>query len=98
LARPPLQAKAFYAAIAAATFLGAMANVVGLNPVTALVWAAVINGVVAVPMMALLLLMGANTKIMGEFRTSNLWNFVGWIATLMMAGVTGVFVITTLLH
>ena len=98
LARPPLQAKAFYAAIAAATFLGAMANVFGLNPVTALVWAAVINGVVAVPVMALLLLMGANTKIMGEFRTSNLWNFVGWIATLIMAGVTGVFVITTLLH
>ena len=98
LARQPLQAKAFYAAIAAATFLGAMANVFALNPVTALVWAAVINGVVAVPVMALLMLMGANTKIMGEFTTSKLWNFVGWIATLMMAGATGVFVLTTLLH
>jgi len=98
LARQPLQAKAFYAAIAAATFLGAMANVFALNPVTALVWAAVINGVVAVPVMALLMLMGANTKIMGEFTTSKLWNFVGWIATAMMAGATGVFVLTTLLH
>jgi hypothetical protein len=98
LARQPLQAKAFYAAIAAATFLGAMANVFALNPVTALVWAAVINGVVAVPVMALLMLMGANTKIMGEFTTPKLWNFVGWIATLMMAGATGVFVLTTLLH
>jgi Mn2+/Fe2+ NRAMP family transporter len=58
----------------------------------------VINGVVAVPVMALLMLMGANTKIMGEFTTSKLWNFVGWIATAMMAGATGVFVLTTLLH
>ena len=98
LAQRNLQNAADSAAIAAATFLGAMANVFALNPVTALVWAAVINGVVAVPVMALLMLMGANTKIMGEFTTSKLWNFVGWIATLMMAGATGVFVLTTLLH
>jgi hypothetical protein len=49
LPRKPLHAKAFYGAIAVATLLGAAANVFALNPVKALVWAAVLNGIVAVP-------------------------------------------------
>lgn len=84
LARRPLQAKAFYTAIAVATLLGATANVASLNPVKALVWAAVINGLVAVPVMALLMLMAANVRIMGQFRITGSWILIGWIATGVM--------------
>ena len=51
LSRKPHAAKAFYGAIAAATFLGAPANIVSIDAVTALVWAAIINAIVAVPVM-----------------------------------------------
>src|SRR6202011_1445551 len=51
LARRPLDAKAFYGAIAAATLIGVLINFVHLDPIKALFWSAVINGVVAVPLM-----------------------------------------------
>jgi NRAMP (natural resistance-associated macrophage protein)-like metal ion transporter len=84
LARRPLQAKAFYAAIAAATLLGAVGNVAAINPVRALVWAAVINGIVAVPVMALLMLMATRRDILGQFKISTSWAVVGWLATGFM--------------
>jgi Mn2+/Fe2+ NRAMP family transporter len=84
LARQPLQAKAFYATIAAATLLGALANVVALNPVKALVWVAVINGIVAVPVMALLMLMSTRHDVLGKFCISRAWVAIGWIATFVM--------------
>jgi NRAMP (natural resistance-associated macrophage protein)-like metal ion transporter len=84
LSRQPLQAKAFYVAIAGATVLGAAANVLEINPVTALVWSAVINGIVAVPVMVLLMLMATREDIMGEFRLSTRLSAVGWAATVIM--------------
>ena len=56
-----------------------------LNPVTALVWAAVINGIVAVPVMALLMVMAANRRVMGRFCISRTWKVIGWLATASMA-------------
>ena len=85
LARRPLHAKAFYGAIVAATFLGAAANIASLDPVTALVWAAIINAIVAVPVMAILMSMATRAKIMGPFRISRLWSVLGWLATGVMA-------------
>ncbi len=85
LAQQPLQAKAFYGAIAVATLLGAGANVFGLNPVKALVWSAVLNGIVAVPVMALLMLMSVSKRIMGRFTVSKAWAILGWAATGTMA-------------
>jgi len=81
LARKPLHAKAFYGAIVVATFLGAAANIVSLSPVTALVWAAVLNAIVAVPVMALLMMMAVDRRVMGTFRISGLWRVLGWLAT-----------------
>ncbi|MGB6602785.1 MAG: divalent metal cation transporter [Steroidobacteraceae bacterium] len=95
-ARKPLQAKAFYATIVAATLLGALENLARLNPVTALVWSAVINGIVAVPLMALLMLMGANPKIMGAFRISGWWSRLGWAATVVMAMAAGGMILSAL--
>jgi NRAMP (natural resistance-associated macrophage protein)-like metal ion transporter len=95
LARRPLQAKAFYGAITVATLLGVGANLFRLNPVTALVWAAVLNGIVAVPIMALLMVMSANHSIMGEFRISRAWRLTGWVATLLMAAAACAFIVST---
>jgi Mn2+/Fe2+ NRAMP family transporter len=88
LARRPLQARAFYGTIAAATLLGAVANVASVNAMQALVWVAVINGIVAVPVMALLMLMAADARILGPFTVSPTWRALGWVATGVMALVT----------
>ncbi len=91
LARRPEQARAFYTAIALATALGAAANIVALNPVKALVWVAVLNGIVAVPLMTLLMLLGSRPEVMGRFRISRRSWFLGWAATVVMGVATGAF-------
>ena len=65
LDRRPRQAKAFYGLIALSTLLGAMLNFVGINPVKALFWTAVINGFLAPPLLVLILFVANNSKIMG---------------------------------
>jgi len=97
LARKPSEAKAFYGAIAAATLLGAAANIASVNAVTALVWAAIINAMVAVPVMCVLMCLAANPRVMGQFVVSRLWRTLGWIATALMAAAAVVFVALTIL-
>jgi NRAMP (natural resistance-associated macrophage protein)-like metal ion transporter len=94
LERKPLQAKAFYGAIAVATLLGAVSNMASLNPMTALVWVAVINGVLSVPVMVLLMMMARSRRIMGQFRISPLLTTIGWIATALMAFAAIAFIFT----
>ena len=92
LARKPKAAKAFYATIALATMVGALINFSPINPIKALFWSAVINGVVAVPVMAIMMILTANPKIMGEFVVGGALRAVGWIATgVMAAAVVGLF-------
>jgi Mn2+/Fe2+ NRAMP family transporter len=93
LARRPLQARAFYATIALATLLGAAANLLGISPVKALVWAAVINGIVAVPVMTLLMLMSRRRDIMGQFTISDGTMAIGWTATAVMGIAAAFFII-----
>lgn len=85
LARRPRQAKAFYVCIAALTLIGAASNAVGLNPIRALVLAAIINGVVAVPLMALVMRLATSPRVMGKFVISRRAAVLGWIATGVMA-------------
>jgi NRAMP (natural resistance-associated macrophage protein)-like metal ion transporter len=96
LSRTPPQAKAFYAAIALATFLGALENVVSLKPLKALVWAAVLNGIVAAPIMALILLLSARRSVMGKFRISNTLAIGGWAAAAVMAAASIAFALLSL--
>lgn len=96
LARKPLHAKAFYGAIAVATLLGAAANVFALNPVKALVWAAVLNGIVAVPVMVMLMLLCTSATVMGEFRISRRSAVVGWAATVVMGVASAAFILAML--
>ena len=84
LARKPKQGKAFYATIAVAMLGGAALNFAPINPIKALFWSAVINGVVAVPVMAVMMLMGRNRKIMGEFVLGGWLLTSGWLATGVM--------------
>jgi NRAMP (natural resistance-associated macrophage protein)-like metal ion transporter len=85
LARKPKKAQAFYLAIATATFIGILINFSPIDPIKALYWSAVINGVVAVPVMAIMMLMAVNAKVMGQFTIPLAMRVVGWGATLIMA-------------
>jgi Mn2+/Fe2+ NRAMP family transporter len=85
LSRRPGQAKAFYGALVAITLVGAAADTLSPNPIAALVWAAVVNGVVAVPVMALAVLMACDARVMQSFVISRRTRLAGWIATTVMA-------------
>jgi NRAMP (natural resistance-associated macrophage protein)-like metal ion transporter len=85
LARKPGRAKAFYAAIAAATVIGGALNFTPIDPIRALFWSAVINGVVAVPVMVMMMLLASRPKVMGRFFLPLPLKIVGWLATAVMA-------------
>jgi NRAMP (natural resistance-associated macrophage protein)-like metal ion transporter len=85
LAKRPERAKEFYGTIAGATMVGAALNFTALDPVRALFWSAVINGVVAVPVMVLIMLMASKPKVMGQFVLRRGLKFMGWLATIVMA-------------
>jgi NRAMP (natural resistance-associated macrophage protein)-like metal ion transporter len=85
LARKPMQARAFYATLTLATMAGASLNFLPISPIKALYWAAVINGVVAVPVMMTLMHMTANPKVMGKFCVHKGLRFVGWVSAGVMA-------------
>jgi NRAMP (natural resistance-associated macrophage protein)-like metal ion transporter len=85
LGRRPLKARAFYATIAVATVVGALLNFTPLDPVKALFWSAVVNGVVAVPIMVMTVLMGTRRDVMGDFVLGPLLKALGWLATAVMA-------------
>jgi NRAMP (natural resistance-associated macrophage protein)-like metal ion transporter len=88
----PNKAKQFYAVLAVATIVGLALNFVGLNPIRALFWSAVINGVVSVPLMVVTMLMAANRKVMGEFTLPPYLRVMGWVATaVMLAASVGLF-------
>jgi NRAMP (natural resistance-associated macrophage protein)-like metal ion transporter len=97
LARKPMQAKAFYATLALATLTGAAMNFLPVSPIKALYWTAVINGVVAVPVMVTVMHMTANPKIMGGFPVHDGLRLVGWISTAVMAIAAIAMAITALL-
>lgn len=96
LSRAPLAAKAFYASIALATLLGALANFLHISPIKALLWAAVLNGVVSVPIMVMVMLLGSRADVMGKFHISVRLKLTGWAATLVMATASAVFLCSSL--
>jgi NRAMP (natural resistance-associated macrophage protein)-like metal ion transporter len=96
LGRLPVAAKAFYGTIALATLLGIGINFVGIDPIKALFWTAVINGVVAVPLMVVMMVMTAEPEIMGRFTLPRpLW-IMGWLATAVMGATVAAMVGTWL--
>jgi Mn2+/Fe2+ NRAMP family transporter len=82
----PWDAVGFYAVIGAATLLGIAIDWSGLDPIKALFWSAVINGVVAVPIMLAMMLVVNKQSRMGKFTAPRSVTMLGWAATLVMAG------------
>jgi len=92
LERKPKEAVRFYGAIVAATLVGSLLNFYGIDPIKALFWAAVLNGLVAAPLMVVIMSMASSPKVMGKFTIPRYLRLVGWIATTMMLCVClGVF-------
>jgi NRAMP (natural resistance-associated macrophage protein)-like metal ion transporter len=85
LSRPPRDAKAFYGTIAVATLVGILINFSTLDPIKALFWAAMLNGVVAVPLMIVIMLMAVQKRVMGEFTLPPALWALGWLCTGAMA-------------
>ncbi len=77
-------AKDFYAIIAISTLLGVILDFSGVDPIKALLWSAVTNGIVAVPLMAALMHMATKKELMGKFVISRKMKLLGWIATTVM--------------
>jgi len=87
----PRQARAFYGTIAAATLGGVALNFSALDPIKALYWAAVVNGVLAAPLMAVIMVIASNPRIMGRLTLPAWMRAVGWVATAVMAAATAGF-------
>ncbi|HEX8375064.1 MAG TPA: divalent metal cation transporter [Geminicoccaceae bacterium] len=96
LARAPLEARAFYVALAAAVLVGVAVNFTGIDPIRALYWSAVVNGIVAVPVLAMMMLIAARPDIMGEFTVGAPLRAVGWVATAVTAACVVAMAVTGL--
>ena len=87
----PLSARLFYGTIAATTLAGASLNGVGMDPARALYWAAVVNGLLAAPLMAAMMLIARNPRAMGRLSVSNRTMVLGWAATAVMFAASALF-------
>jgi Mn2+/Fe2+ NRAMP family transporter len=92
LENTPKQAPRFYLTIAGATAIGILFNFFHVDPIRALFWSAVLNGVFAAPVMAVIMHMASSAKVMGQFAIPPYLKVVGWVGTVVMFGVcAGVF-------
>ena len=85
LGRKLLQARGFYMIVAVATLLGVGLNFTPVDPVKALYWSAVLNGVISTPIMAVIMLMAVRADVMGKFVIGRRLKVLGWLATSVMA-------------
>lgn len=87
------QASMFYGVIIISMFLGLGMNFIGLNPIKALIYSAVLNGIVAPIIIVLILLIARNTHIMGEWKNGKTSATLGWILALLMtcSGVAAIY-------
>ncbi len=93
LNRKPLEAKAFYSVIALATLGGLGINFLSIDPMRALYWSAVVNGLLAPPLMLVTMLIARNPRIMGRLTISPLLAFGGWLSTAVMALIAVIFLV-----
>ncbi len=98
LSKTLTQARGFYGVIALATMVGVVLNVLHINPMQALVYTAIINGVVAVPLLVLILLVANNRAIMGPHTNGRLANTIGIVTTLAMGAAAVAMVASNVWH
>jgi NRAMP (natural resistance-associated macrophage protein)-like metal ion transporter len=90
------EARLFYATIAVTTMLGCLVNFTSIDPAKALYWAAVVNGVLAAPLMAVMMLIVRNKRAMGRLTISTGMTVLGWVSTGVMALASAIFFAFTL--
>lgn len=90
----PMQAKQFYGVIAVSTLVGIAMGFTPIDPIRALYWSAVINGVISVPIMVVMMLLAVRSDVMGQFVISSKLKILGWLATLMMAAAVVAMLLT----
>jgi NRAMP (natural resistance-associated macrophage protein)-like metal ion transporter len=91
----PHQAARFYGIIAGATFVGVLLDWSNLNPIKALFWSAVLNGVAAVPIMAAMMIVASRRSIMGHLHERRFLLTFGWAATAVMALASAAMLVTS---
>jgi NRAMP (natural resistance-associated macrophage protein)-like metal ion transporter len=84
LERKPVESPRFYGAIGLAMVIGLLMNFFHIDPVKALVWAAALNGLVAAPLMVVIMLMATSSNVMGKFKVPAYLLWTGWLATATM--------------
>ena len=82
---PPSRAKGFYSIIVLSTLLGLAIGFLPVDPIKALFWSAVVNGVISVPIMGVMMLMASNRRVMGPFVVSARLKWGGWVTAALMA-------------
>jgi Mn2+/Fe2+ NRAMP family transporter len=90
------RAPQFYVVIIAATLVGMAINFLGINPITALVLSAVLNGLVAAPLIVLIMLVSNDRAAMGERTNGRLLNVVGWVTAVVMGAAAIGLIVTTI--
>ncbi len=85
LENPPREARGFYGVIAAAIVLGIAVDLSPLDPIKALIWSAVVNGVAVVPVLVAMMIVASRSTQMGRFVATRTQRVFGWITTAMMA-------------
>ena len=96
LSRKLREAPHFYLIIIAATLVGMMINFLGINPITALVLSAVLNGLVAPPLLVLVMIVSNDKAVMGRRTNGRLLNGVGWVTTITMSVAAVGLILTTI--
>jgi NRAMP (natural resistance-associated macrophage protein)-like metal ion transporter len=95
LDRKAREAKAFYSVLAVATLIGLGINFTRLDPIKALVWAAIINGITAAPVMCFIMLLASRRKVMGKLILPFYLKTLGWFGTAIMALAAAGMLVTT---
>jgi NRAMP (natural resistance-associated macrophage protein)-like metal ion transporter len=94
LEEKPHQANKFYLILAISTAAAIEINFLGINPVTALLWAAVINGLLSPPLLILIMLIGNQKKIMKQHTNGSVVNVFGWATTVVMSAAAVALVVS----
>ena len=90
------EARGFYLIIIAATGIGSAMGFFDVDPIKALVWSAVVNGVISVPIMVVLMIIGHSHRLMGKSTISRRHRFFGWSATVVMGAAVAFMLATSL--
>jgi NRAMP (natural resistance-associated macrophage protein)-like metal ion transporter len=90
-----LEAREFYGLVALATLGGCALDFANISPIKALLWSALINGVIAVPIMVVMMLLASKRSLMGRFVITTKLKVAGWLATAVMAAAVVAMFATT---